>query len=287
MSLLIPVCTPHQKLLERLRGRRLVLRIKSLGLINEAVVLSQQCGVQVHCLIVAGSAPLEDCDFAQEHRGIPVALFAPNLGRFRDLAPKLRILRDLNIRIYLPLDREENFGGLRILSSLGVPSAAVFHNGCIDWEKAADLMTYALLGRFRHAPIEPFQYLAEHYSGSQRDDFSAVYFNDATRYVHIDEEGHIALSSQDLEDQRFISAQLKDLDSLIENDEYRERVEIWRRFFLQAEGCAYCEAWRICLGKFNEFRDANDGCSAFFKEFLEVIEQYQILKTRKMQPWQP
>jgi hypothetical protein len=129
--------------------------------------------------------------------------------------------------------------------------------------------------------------LAERYTPNVRYDFSAVYFNDPTRYVHVDDEGRIALSYQDLADQCFVSTDLKELDSLSDTQEYKERSERWRYFFLETEGCAYCEAWRICLGKFCEYAKRSDGCSSFFKEFLAAIELYQEAKNRKMTLWQP
>jgi hypothetical protein len=241
----------------------------------------------MHCLIVTSRVPVADMDFHQEHGGLPIALFAPKLGRFRNLAPKLQLLKQLNIRIYLPIDCEENFSSLRILSSLGVASTAVFTDGNNDWERVSDLMTYALMGRVPRAPIDPFNYLAERYSANLRNDFSAVYFNDPNQYIHLDQQGQIALSTQELVDRQFITADIKDLDSLSENDAYRNRQEVWRRFFLQTDGCAYCEAWRICLGKFSEYRVENEGCADFFKEFLAAIELYQSLKIRKAELWQP
>ena len=287
MNSLIPICPPNPKVLKHLQGRKIGLRIESNEAIGEAVALNRQYGTHMHCLIVVSRFPVADLEFHQEHSSLPIALFAPGLGRFRTLASKLQILRQLNIRIYLPFDCEENFSSLRILSSLGIASVAVFQDVNNDWEKVSDLMTYALMGRVSRAPIDPFNYMAERYSANLRTDFSAVYFNDPTRYIHVDEQGRIALSSRELADRQFISAQIKDLDSLPENDEYRDRLESWRHFFLRTGGCAYCEAWRICLGKFNEHRRENEGCLEFFKELLEAIELYQSLEVRKVDLWQP
>lgn len=287
MNSLIPLCPPHPKLVEHLQGRKIAFRLESIESIGETVALNQRYETHMHCLIVMSRVPVTDLDFPQENCVLPIALFAPELGRFRNLVSKLQILKQMNIRIYLPIDCEENFSSLRILSSLGIASAAVFPSGNNDWERVSDLMTYALMGRVSRAPIEPFNYLAERYSANLRNDFSAVYFNDPTRYIHVDQEGRIALSTQELADQQFISAQIKDLDSLSENEMYRDRQESWRRFFLQTEGCAYCEAWRICLGRFSAHRRENEGCSDFFKEFLEAIELCQSLKMRKVELWQP
>jgi len=287
MTSIIPLCPPHPSLLEQLRGRKIAIRVESIEAIRAALVLHQQHATHLQCLIVMSRVPVADLNFPQEHWGLPLAIFAPKLGRFRTLIQKFQMRKHLNARIYLPLDCEENFSGLRILSSLGVASAAVFRNGHNDWERVSDLMTYALMGRVQRAPIGPFNYLAERYSPNSRNDFSALYFNDPTRYVHIDEDGRIALSSQELADRQFLSTHVTDLDSLQENTEYRERLESWRRFFLQPQECAFCEAWRICLGKFSECHQENGGCSGFFKDFLKTVELYQSLKMKKVELWQP
>ena len=104
----------------------------------------------------------------------------------------------------------------------------------------------------------------------------------------MDDAGRIALTVEDLYNQKFVSGEIEDLDPITASDEYQNRLEEWRRFFLQTDGCAYCEGWRICLGKFSaEHCKNSDGCVGFFKEFLEAIEQYQSLKTQKKQLWQP
>jgi len=276
------------KRFDYLKGREVAIRIESTELIDEMITLARQWGLHIHCLLVHSSVPVAHTDFRKVSPDIPLGLFAPTLGRFRDLVPRLQDLRKLNIRVYLPLDSEENFAGLRILSSLGIASAAIFQEVNNQWEKVSDLMTYALLGRVVHAQMDPFHYMAENYSADQRNDFSVVYLNDPARFVHVDDVGRIALSVEDLYNQEFVAKEIEDLDSFTASDEYQNRLEKWRRFFLRTDGCAYCEGWRICLGKFSEDHcKNNNGCVGFFKEFLEVIEQYQSLKMQKKQLWQP
>lgn len=287
MNSLIPVCPPQPELLKHLQGKKVVFRIGSIDLIPGTVDLGQKYDTHIHSLIVLSKVPVADVSFAKEYRDLPVALFSPRLGRFRDLVPRLQILKQMNIRIYLPFDTDQNISGLRILSSLGIASTAVLKHPNIDWERLSDLMVYALLGIVPRAPIDPFQYLADRYSPNARNDFSAVYFDDPSRYVHVDDNGHIALSSRELADRKFIADSISELHFLTENRLYLDRLESWRRFFLQTEGCAFCEAWRICLGKFNSNNGLDHGCSVFFKEFLETIEQYRSLKVKKAELWQP
>ena len=287
MSDLIPLCPPIPDLLNKLQGKKVVLRVDGAGSIEAAVALAAQYATHLHCLVVKIKGPLEALDLDRPYEGAPIALLAPGFGRMRHVAPKLRMLKQMNVRIYLPLDRAENFAGLRILSSLGCASAAIFQDGPHDWEQVSDLMTYALMNRAPRAPIDPFNYLAERYHANRRNDFAAVYFDDPARYVHVDASGRIALTAQELADGVFIADDLHELEALPQKEAYIDRMESWRHFFLKPDGCAYCEAWRICLGKFSPAPDEGKGCAGFFKEFLETVELYQSLKVEKVGMWQP
>lgn len=282
----ILVCPFNENLLQLIKGRSLVLRANQVEEISSVVQYIKSGQIHIHCLWVHTAVPLASIAFQQDWLDIPLALYVPGPGCLRDLIRQLPLLRQLNIRVYLPTDLEENYTGLRILSSLGIESSLVFKKPGLNWELLSDLMTYALLGLIPHAPIEPFNYIASHYDRHRRTDYSAVYFEDPSRYLHLDEEGYIALSPKDLAVGNFIGhiTELGDLDQCAA---YNKRLEGWRDFFLETDGCAYCQGWRVCLGKFVDVRQSNPGCQQFFTELMDVVEQHQSLRNGNRVIWQP
>ncbi len=282
------VCPFHKPLVDRLGGRSLVFRIDRTEDIHNIVSYQKVGRYHSHCIWLQSKNPLGEIKFQESWRGVPLALAVPALGRFRDVACQLPVLRQLNIRIYLPTDTRKNMSALRILASLGINSCVVFHEEGLNWELMTDLMTYALLGTARHAHIEPFHYLAANYAPNWRNDFGAVYFNDPTRYLHLDEQGRVSLSPEDCASGRFIVDNIENASDIVSHPEYIRRTDEWRNVFLEAEGCAYCQGWRICLGKFSRLRERVPGCREFFVELIETLEQHQSLTDRRRQAvWQP
>jgi len=281
------VCPCHEPLLRRLAGRKLVLRVTSAQEMADAIRYSQQYNLQLHCFWFTTPAPLAALVLQPEHRDKPLALYVSELGPFPEFIKRLPELRDMNLRVYLPTGSRDNYTNLRILSSLGIASAVVLREPEVDWENLSDLMTYALLGLAPHAPIEPFQFTATHYDCARQTDFSAVYFADPCRYLHVNEQGCVALTPEELEAQNFILEDVQGLDAVEEHEAYIRRLEAWRDFFLAPEGCAYCQGWRVCLGKFRFTADSNPGCKAFFAELIEAAEQYQALQNQQKSLWLP
>ena len=126
-------------------------------------------------------------------------------GRFRDLARHLDRLRKLNLRVYLPCDHADNLASLRILSSVGIPCCADFRDGGTDWEALADLATYAVLERTPHAAMEPFAFMAANYHSADRLDWGRVFFDDPRHFLHLSEDGRVALSQAELAEGRFVA----------------------------------------------------------------------------------
>lgn len=268
------VCPYEPDLLERLTGRVLALRVDSPGALAGAVGHARRAGHQVDCVIVETAGPLDAFPFQEDWAGIPLALFAPEFGHFRNMARHMPVMRKLDLRVYLPADRPANVSGLRILSSLGVASCAVLHCAQVDWEAIADLMTYAVLGRVPHAPIEPFTWIARHYDPAGYTDWGALYFDDPKAFLHVDAAGRVALSGNELRQGIFVADDIGVIGDPRDILGYSERLDDWRRFFLDNHSCARCASWRVCLGRFA--RDsAEGGCDAFFAEMMAVAEQFR------------
>ena len=148
------VCAHSRALLERIHNRAVAVRLNDSEHVTDAaedVALSRNELVSV---IVESPLPMESIGFQKDWGKIPVTLICPSLGRFRNLARRFDLLRELNVKIFLPWCKE-NLLGLQILASLGISCGIAIADDEPDWDSLADLMTYALLERVPHAPIEP------------------------------------------------------------------------------------------------------------------------------------
>jgi hypothetical protein len=283
----IIVCPADATLLNRLAGRAVVLRIASLDAFDRAVDGARTAGALLHCVAVESRHPLGLLTLEERWKDVPIALAVPSLGRLRDVVRLLPLIRQMNVRISLPADSAENLRGLRILSSWGVACTATPGSGPIPWDRFSDLGTYALFGLVPHGPIEPFDYLATHYVVDARTDFRGVWFEDPTRFVHMDGSGRFAFSSTALAAGDFAGLTPDELDGIDESDAYREHLESWRRAFLEKDGCASCPGWRICLGAFQDKARTDPRCRDAFSDLLDEIERHQAsARKERRELWQ-
>lgn len=287
MTSRILVVPYRPELLERLPGRCVVVCVDRLEDISRAAADAQRLQVLLHCVKVRLSAPLASIPFQEAWRAVPLALFVPSLGRVRDLAKLLPVVRLLNLRVYLPAGRAESFTAIRILSSLGVETAVDFFDDPPLWELASDLAGYALLGLAPRAPIEPFQLLSTQYRPDGATDFGAVYFDDPSRYLHLDESGRVAVSAAELAAGRFLAEDAALPEKPEDAPGYSTYVNRWRSIFLEPDGCAYCEGWRVCRGRYASQARHDQSCRGFFSELMDLVEQKQALKTGEKVTWRP
>ena len=279
------VCPADDDLIRRLQGMSLVIRINEPSEISRVIQLSNRYHFYLHAIWLKTDAPVTAFPFQKKWEGLPIALYAAHLGNFPEFMRQLTVMRRMNLRIYLPAHFRENFVSLRILASLGLKAAVVFDEKKMAWKQMTDLATYALLNLVPHAPLEPFNYIANNYDIAGRTDFGAVYFKDPTRYLHLDAEGRIALSPEEIGQGRFLPLDLSELDRVENCAAYNNWLHDWMDYFLEPEGCAFCQGWRVCLGKFSAVRD--QGCADFFIELMEVVEQYISQKKKRTVIWQP
>lgn len=265
------------------------MRVKDPAQVEKAAARVLESGNNLFCVIIESDSPLDGIEFREEHKGIPLAVMAPSLGKLRNLVRRLAMLRDFNLRVYLPCDSPENLTGLRILSSVGIHSCAVFVNGKNDWEALTDLMTYAVLERAPHASIEPFTFIASHYDPFSQLEWGSIHFDDPLHFLHLDAKGRVALSRAELRKRRFIAQRLSDIGEPAEFPAIRERVEAWRQYFIDSHPCASCGGWKVCLGKFAADLHRDEGCSAFFLEMIEVARQHKALSVQSEESliWRP
>lgn len=239
-------------------------------------------------VIVELETALIELTLLPEWRDIPIAFHLPAMGEFHQIAGKVEALRSMNARLYFSTDSTENHTACRILSSLGIATGLSFTNADPDWDSLCDLMAYSLYGKVRHAPIEPFDYLITNYDPKKRNSWDKVWFDNPESTLHISSDGKIAFTRRELLAGNFISDQLGDIHGIAENPLYQERQEAWRELFLKDDGCAFCPAWRVCLGRFDGVcADRASGCQKFFMELMEAAEERLKMQGNMRKLWQP
>ncbi len=269
------ICPYSKELLDQIDGHPVTVKVSNLSDICPAAQSIRTSGNVLSNIIVEVEKPLSAITFQQDWSGIPISLFVPEMGSFKEIGKQIPEIRELKTHIYLPAENTENLTSSRILASLGITCCLVFGNQAPDWDLLSDLMTYAILGNIPHAPIEPFNYIADHYAPENNVDWGSIYFDDPLKCLHMDANGKVSLSHRDLINSSFIAENISMIHDPIANEGYRNGINSWRQFFLDNHPCTLCKGWKICLGRFLSCGNQTKGCSAFIVEMLAVVEQFR------------
>jgi hypothetical protein len=278
-------CT--EKLLPLLKGRSVVASAYSIEEMRKLPATARKLDVDVHCVQLHTKAPLASLLLRAEEDSFPIALFPSEIGRLQDLVRILPVLRDLNIRVYLPANNAGQLKSIRILASLGIDCAVLLDGGGVLWDLLTDLMTYALLGLAPHASIEPFQLICGNYDPRFRAAFGSVYFDDPVTYLHVNEQGGVALTRDDLRAGRLVAASIEDATESVRSAAYDAHCDLWKNHFLTRTKCASCPGWRVCVGRFAAWAEAEPGCTAFFAEMMDVIDNQHKGQKKVKKTWLP
>ncbi len=283
------VCPYDRRLFRVLNGHAVAARVGDAAEIKDAAAAVRESGNVLFCVIVQSDRPLSEIELRDDHRDIPIALMAPAMGSFRSVAKRIDLLRRLNLRVYLPCNAADNLSALRILASLGIHGCVTFVTGPKDWDALADLMTYAVLGRAPHASREPFSYIAANYDRHASVDWRLIEFDDARRFLHLDQSGRIALSADELRRGVFAAQSVGDVSTPALIKAIDDRANIWREYFVDNHPCAACAGWRACLGRFAAERAGAPGCVSLFTELIEAGGVFKASTGNRhaVQIWQP
>ena len=280
----IIVCSFDRKLIASMKKRAVVINTDDYNLIRYMASEVNREN-KLHAIRLTISFPLSELEIEDDWRDIPLLIQSNDFGQFKQLIHQMNALRQLNVRIFLTKENGFNFTGLQILSSLKIPCGLIMDRDFNAWEESIDLMHYAIYGRTKHAPIEPFDYIASQYGPRNFLDYNTVYFNNPEKYLHLNEAGQVALTSADLEAGNFIAEKLEELE-LESNEKYLAYLDARHRIMLSMNDCAFCPALRICLGKYGEGREKQDGCKRFFSDMMEAADFYQLSHNRNNGIWQ-
>ena len=266
------VCDFDEELISNFNNEAIVVRTTNplqLDQIGEMVNAKNK----LHRILLMMNQPLSSMEFSPFWRKLPIDLYCINFGLFKELVDKLEDIRNLDIRIFFDGGLGHNYRFIHILASLQI-SCGVYLTQQVDWEKLTDLMLYSFYTKTRTADIEPFRYYKHNYESGKLLVFDNETYQNPLRYLHISRSGKIALTSADLINERFITENLRDFDNITDLETYQEFLNIQQEYFLKPDGCAYCEGWQLCQGRFENQLKHNPGCQAFFAELFEAIDFY-------------
>jgi hypothetical protein len=273
----ILVCPFDKKLLSKLNHRAVILRTDRF----EDILEVHPClppSSRLQAVVVETDLPLSRIPYDESWGDTPLVIQASELGLLREFLGKYDLVMRLNLNFFLPSSGGKTCLNLHLLSSLRIRSGIRFEPGAVDWEQVNDLMHYALYAKTNHAPIEPFHYVAEHYDPRRYLDFNSVYFDDPSKYLHVNSQEQIAFTGGELRQGRFFAEGLASLATLDDNEAYRQRLRAWQGHFLQPGECSCCEGWRICLGKFAESAGPAAPCQKFFSELMDASEYHHKIR---------
>jgi len=278
------VCPNSEKLINKLFGKTLVLKVNSAGEIPKAY---DRAAVENHvlCIVVDEQRALSAVHVQEEWNRVPILLNVPELGSLKTVLSRAQQLRDWNIRVFMPGGREANLTSLRILSSLGI-SVGIILTPPLNWDAVSDLMHYAIYTRTPHGDIDPFGYVKLSYNPQEFTYLKTPSFENPLRYVYIDEEENIALSSIGLQNGTLIAKGLESLSGLRESTEYRHSINSWQGLFLDDHRCAYCPAWRLCQGSYLADCEQDADVYGFFEDFMTAADASYADRQAGIK-WQP
>lgn len=265
------VCNFNEDLINRFKGRAFVIKTNNadeIPRINHIVNKHNK----LHCVALNHPGALSTLNVHEEWEGIPIHIFAHRFGNFMQFIEQKFIYHKLSVRVFLSSDIDTNYRDLQILSSFGIDCGIYFSEQAVNWEKLNDLMYYSVYGKVPHASIEPFDFTIKYFEYNKPVDFSNVYFENPHQYLHLSENGKIALSAIDLYNEKYISEDFADIDTMRQNEQYKKYLNNWQGFFMNLNDCSTCPSWRICLGKFKNNADKKNTCQPFFNDLMEAAE---------------
>jgi hypothetical protein len=265
-----------------------IIRLKDEHDITSALDAAARHRVALQGLWVETPRPLGAIEWHDRWAEAGIALFVPSIGPYRDVRRQLAHLRQPGLRVFLPATSEENILAIRMLASLNVQTALVLKGTGVPWKALTDLMTYALLRFVPRVAIEPFHFLAASYHPDRPTDYSTVYFDDPRIYLHVNGSGRIALAGDADLPPHVVADSIDQLKDLEEDPAFVERLQAWRASFPEeADACADCEGWGLCMGKFAPQALDDPSCQRFFVQMIEVIRQGQARMNQGGHSWPP
>lgn len=260
------------ELTSKLKGIEVIPRVHSLVDVTIAWEDARQSN-KVFCVwLDAPYMSLSDMDFASIQDGVSLVVYAYNLGDTFNVISQIDAIRRLNIRVFLSSTNEENFGSLKLLSSLGVDCGLQLDAKSIDDDVFLDLASYSLLGQVPHASIEPFDYIWRNIRQERGLDFNTTNFYNPQKYIYINENLDYSFSNEGLKEEVFIGN--LEIDKVVAfEQEVLVKQNDYYRHFIELDQCSKCSSFKICNRKCQSlFRNCND-VMAILYEYAEIRDK--------------
>jgi len=274
------VCPFSKKLMDKIKYTQFIITVSSFDDITEVIRWVHKTN-ELMGIRIKTDKPVSSIEFHKNWAQFPLFIYADKFGDFPELFPKLETIRNLNVHLFLSAHHDFNFTGLRILSSLQICCGVWFEDIALNWDLMNDLMHYTIYSKPKHAHIEPFSWLAEHYMINGYPNYDAVYFNDPLKYLHINDSEQVALTESDLLKNNFIAEGVENIDGIQKLEQYRDLSHSRYETMLRMGDCAFCSAFRICLGKFGHLEDKENTCQPFFTDLHDACDYHHSGKTSK------
>jgi hypothetical protein len=287
MNLPILVSPFNLKILKNLIKKKVIFKVDHYSQIREVMEFSREYEIQLQNVLLISCQKLSEIDLDSTLKDLPIALQVGGLGRFRDFIKLRDKLSKFNLRIYLPAHTREECTTIWILSSLGFHCCAVMNPSSgseFDWNALKELAVFSMFPRKPHGDIDPFTFIGEHFEGNAVINFKTVYFDDPSRFLHVDEEGRLSLSPKDQKTGKYLNVQLEQYHLVLEQEEYKKSLQSWKSFFIERTKCGQCEAWLVCNGFFTK-NHAGSGCLEVFREVLEGAETFKNQRKNFKRIW--
>lgn len=275
------VCEYNWPIEERLKGRALVVKINNLDdIVNIRKNIDET--TKLDAFVYRDEfASLETIDINPAWGSTPVVLYINRLGQFRDVHPKIELLKQLNVIVIFTATPAQACKDAQILSSLGVHSGIQITPETQLSEDILDLITYYFYGTMPHAEIEPFASIEKYYDGENYVSPLLAEFVNPERYIHIDKELNLAFSEKDLKEGNTLDEKYPHLLTEAFSAAAEKYSLKWQEWFIDSHKCTFCPAFRVCMGYFlNKDGEPNAKCRDVMTELLEAIEFH---KTRLSQ----
>ncbi|MCD7963752.1 MAG: hypothetical protein LUF90_09480 [Rikenellaceae bacterium] len=171
------------------------------------------------------------------------------------------IIDNISVPVFLNSEHKENFDACKKWNKEGGKARCGMYvkpGTKIRWDLLEDLRLFGLNNQLN---IEPFQHLTNVNFKRQMPHLQALYLNDPSHYMHVNEEGYYAFSLEAMEKKEYVG-NLTD-DTLVEIDKKWKKYMLEEyNYFLKDHECASCVSWRICRGLYGKGKNCE--CSELF-----------------------
>lgn len=278
----ILVCEDNDELIRKFKQEAIVVRTKDPDAIGHFKRVIEEEN-KVHCIELFTDENLTSLNPREEWKNVPLHIHAPKMGHFLDFARLRHLLGPLSIRVFLSSQYQEVYTDLQLMASLGINCALSFDENPILWNECSDLMDFVMYPKVPRATVEPFHFIITEYKPKEFINFSGVYFNNPEKYLHIDKNENVALTSELLKKGEYLFTGIDKIDNYQNHKGYKSYFQAWKKKFHKISACSACPAWRICGGFFENRLADNPGCSAAFSELIDAADLHYNNKSKDNQ----